>query len=65
MVSTNNVQITLTMARSKVFSRNYPTLLLIKKKLSTDATGSFLWKKPFVRILQYSQENNCVEVSFE
>ena len=32
------------MPRSTLFSRNHPTLLLIKKKRSTDATGALLSK---------------------
>ena len=53
MVSSNNL-----------FSRNHPTLLLIKKRRSTDATGGFLSRKLFVKIFQYSQENTWFEVSF-
>ena len=60
MVSTNDVQITRTTTRSTLFSRNHPTLLLIKKRRSTDATGGLLSK-----ISQYSQENKWVEVSFK
>ena len=33
-----------TMTRSTLFSRNHPTLLLIKKRRSTDATGGLLSK---------------------
>ena len=33
------------MTRSTLFSRNHPTLLLIKKRRSTDATGGLLSKK--------------------
>ena len=36
--------LTRTMTRSALFSRNHPTLLLIKKRRSTDATGGFLAK---------------------
>ena len=28
------------------------------------ATGGALWKKVFLKILQNSQENNCVGISF-
>ena len=28
-------------------------------------TGGVLWKKLFLKILQYSQENTCVTVSFQ
>ena len=45
---------TRTMTRSTLFSRNHLTLLSIKKRRSR-----------VDRISQYSQENTCVEVSFE
>ena len=38
------------MTRSTLFSRNHPTLLLINKRRSTDATGGFLSKKFFVKV---------------
>ena len=49
------------MTRSTLLSRNHPILLLVKKRRSTDATGGFLLKKLFIKILQYSQENTCVK----
>ena len=65
MVSTNNVYITRTMTRSTLFSRNHPTLPLVKNRESTNATGGLLSKKFFVKISQNSQENTCVEASFK
>ena len=46
------------MTRSTLFSKNHPTLLLVKKRKSTYATGGFLLRKLFVKISQYSQEKN-------
>ena len=34
-------------------------------KLTKVATGGIIWKKLFVKILQYSQENTCAEVPIE
>ena len=34
-------------------------------KLTKAATGDVIWKKLFLKILQYLQENTCVEVSFK
>ena len=53
------------MTRSTLIGSDHPTLFLIKKRRSTDATGCFLSKKLFVKIPQYSPENNCAEVSFK
>ena len=44
MVSTN-VFITRTMKKSTLFSRDHPTMLLIKKRRSTNASGDLLSKK--------------------
>ena len=49
------------MTRStNLLNRNHPTLFLIKKRGSTDATGGVLQKKIFVKISQYSQKKNPV-----
>ena len=60
-MSTNNVKITYSTRSTNLFNLNHPTLFLIKKRRSTDATGGVLNKKLFVKISQFSQGNTCLK----